>query len=405
MPAAWKKNKNLKPEVILKRIESIRTVDSEGKTSFSGFELKEALAVLHTMVDFQGSADELNKPNTVWRAVAKVVGPMTPDSFMKVLNEEIVKQKAVKDTEFRILTALSLDQSLFPKALTIDGSKLELLPNHYGKRYAAREALIENARLPVPSLHPDYCRVIVSVKAKGVFGAITKALKVLDVQRAIWCMLGNPNMQFGNRDWSPINVIRLGTVHSIHRPSGEPATQEVWFEPNFVEAPRFRPAKPKQFRENAAYLMRCLFASAYHEKLVEALLRYVRAFDERDQNTAFIKVWGALETLACPGSADYAQIVKRCAFLHKDAQYHRQVLEHLREYRNQSVHAGDQAELAKTHCYQAQGYFASLFCFHLRNVRTFTSLDDANSFLDLPRDIELLRRREKMARKAIRFVM
>ena len=132
MPAAWKKNKNLKPEVILKRIESIRTVDSEGKTSFSGFELKEALAVLHTMVDFRGSADELNKPNTVWRAVAKVVGSMTPDSFMKVLHEEIVKQKAGKDTEFRILTALSLDQSLFPKALMIDGSKLELLPNHYG---------------------------------------------------------------------------------------------------------------------------------------------------------------------------------------------------------------------------------------------------------------------------------
>ena len=405
MPAIWKNNKNLKPAEILDRIESIRTVDSEGKASFSGLELKELLAALHTMVDFQDAADELNKSSTVWRAVANVVGPLTKDAVLTAINAEIARQKAVPASDFRILTSLSLDCGDFPKILKIDGAKLELLPNQYGKQYGAREALIKNARLPVPSVDSDYCRVVVSVKSKGVYGAITKALKVLDIQRAIWCMLGNPSMHFGSRGWIPINVIRLGAIHSIHLPSGEPASKDVWFEPNFVEATRFRPAQPEQFRVDAAYLLRRLFASPYREKLVEALLRYVRAFDERDQNTAFIKAWGALETLASPGNANYDQIVRRCAFLHTEGQYHRQILEHLRACRNQSVHAGDQTESAKLHCYQAQGYFASLFVFHLRNVKIFKSLDDANSFLDLPPDIELLRRRERMTRKAIRFVM
>ena len=150
--------------------------------------------------------------------------------------------------------------------------------------------------------------------------------------------------------------------------------------------------------------MRRLTSAQYGTALTEALLRYVRALDERDQNNAFIKLWGAVESITSPEVAKYDLLIQRCSFLFNDTQYHKQILEHLREYRNSSVHAGDQNELAKSHCFQLQYYFVQLFLFHLRNGQVFSSLDEANQFLDLPPDKAKLLARQRMIQKALKFV-
>jgi len=106
----------------------------------------------------------------------------------------------------------------------------------------------------------------------------------------------------------------------------------------------------------------------YKKVLNDALLRYVRALDEKDHNSAFIRLWGALESIAAPSESNYESITRRCAFLFKEAEYHKQVLEHLREYRNKSIHAGDQSERAKTFCFQLQYYFRELILFQIGNI-------------------------------------
>jgi hypothetical protein len=118
---------------------------------------------------------------------------------------------------------------------------------------------------------------------------------------------------------------------------------------------------------------------------------------------AFIRLWGALESLTTPEYADYEKTVKRCAFLFQNGEYHRQLLEHLREYRNSFVHAGEDSDLARTHCFQLQLYFVHLIWFHLGNVGTFKSLNEANSFLDSPSDRAELKRRLQLTQKALRF--
>lgn len=129
----------------------------------------------------------------------------------------------------------------------------------------------------------------------------------------------------------------------------------------------------------------------------------MRALDESDPNTAFIRLWGALEMLVVPGQADYAKLVQRCAFLFNDTEFHRQLLEHLREYRNTNVHAGEESEQARTHCYQLQIYFVALLRFHLGNAKFFQSLDEANLFLEFPPDEKELKRRSQLIDKAIRY--
>lgn len=161
--------------------------------------------------------------------------------------------------------------------------------------------------------------------------------------------------------------------------------------------------KPEVVRKNSRWALRQISASSYSECLISALIRFVRAFDERDANTAFLRLWGALEALITPGQADYGKMVQRCSFLFREHDFYRQLLEHLRECRNANVHAGEESERARTHCFQLQFYFSNLIWFHLGNARYFHSLDEANFFLDSPVNKEELKRRLQLARKAVRF--
>lgn len=360
MLITWKKSKKLKPAVILASIAAIRSVSPGGAPSFSGFGLEDDLPALQSMLDFPAVAYEVQRSTLIWKALASISGELTPKTFLAAINDTFSKQIATRDAQFHILTALSIAPQGLPAQTRIDGSTLKLLNSPYPQKYAARAAAVAARRLPVESTPDDYCRVIVTVTAKSHFGAMTKALRTLDIQRAIWCLMCNFQMEIIGQEWNPINVIRLGSIHTVHNPDGSLAGQDVWFEPNFTQARIFRHDRVDMLRKKSAYALRALARCPYRAALTEALLRYVRALDERDQNTAFIRLWGAIEALTSPGFANYDQVVRRCSFLFRDTQYHQQILEHLREYRNQSIHAGDQSDNAKTHCFQLQLYFNHL---------------------------------------------
>lgn len=117
-----------------------------------------------------------------------------------------------------------------------------------------------------------------------------------------------------------------------------------------------------------------------------------------------IRLWGAVESLVTPRRADYDALVRRCAFLFEDSDYHRQLLEHLREYRNSSVHAGEESDQAKTHCFQLQLYFVEIIWFHLRNSNYFSSLEETTEFFDLPQNIDKLQRLTSLCHRALKFI-
>lgn len=402
MAISWKKK--FKPQVILDSVEKVRIVSPDGGTTFSGFEIHESLPALQSMLDFPSLADDLDKSFLVWRAISTVSGKLTQDSFLLAINNVFIAQTATSLQPYKILTSISLAPDGLPLTGKMCGSEWRLLNSDFPQKFVERQSALTEANIPVDPTPNSYARVIISVKAKSSYQAMTKALRTIDIQRGVWCLLGNVRMEFVGIEWTPINVVRLGGAHTVHLPDGTPAPSAVWFEPNYATAQPFRPANIQVFKKNSAYVLRRIFASRYSERLCEALLRFVRALDERDQNHALIKLWGALEELTCPDSANYELLTRRCSYCFKDTQYHRQMLEHLREYRNQAVHAGNSGTSAKTHCFQLQYYFFQLFFFHLRNVKVFSSLDEANQFLDLPVDKESLLFRKRMVEKAIRFV-
>ena len=407
MPINWKSGR-FKPALLLSKIEKSRKVLPDGGTSFGGFEIHEQTPVLYSMLEFPSVAEELDKPSLIWRALSKSRPDLSESNFLKAINTELSAQLSKKEERYQLLTSLSFNNRNWPRQISVLGTKIELYGLSYPSKFSSRHALVERYKLSGEISEPSkqYCAIGVVIEAKSPDMAANRALRHLDLLRAIWCLLGNPGMQinFGSGEFKPINVVRLGSCHSIHKADGAAASEGVWYDP------AYRETKPFAFKShviplrNTRYALRMLKLGSYGSQVSDSLVRFVRAFDEPDPNTAFLKLWSALELLATPDVANYDKLIHRCSFLFQDGEYHRQILNHLREYRNRSVHAGEEATQARTNCFLLQNYYQELVWFHLRNARFFSSLAEANEYLSLPAEANLLRRQGQLIAKAQKFV-
>ena len=413
MSAKWKSNKKIKPSIVLDKINSVKIVGEDKKISYpseSAYIVYDAIVALQSMVEFPKAVMQPDYGDIISKAVNNIAKDSDLDE-KKVINEInliIREQLERREYKFHILTSISLRAPYPAKTIEIENCRIRLLDSGYPKKYSARESIIK-AKGDLSDATPSgYAKVIVSLKAKCGKSAMITALRALDLQRAIWGLFSNPTWE---RWWGdeglPINVIRMGGVHTVHKEDGRPATKIYWYEPNFVKAKPFLFSKPEVIVENSKWVMEKIGRLSYGEVLKDALLRYVRALDERNHNVVLILLWGALEELTVPSRdarANYDLVVRRTSFVFKEREYSRQVLEHLRDCRNRTVHAGGLSDKAKMNCYQLQHFFRELVFFHLENAGQFSDLEEANSFLDLPSNKKALDKRKRLIETAIKFV-
>ncbi|MGE4501208.1 MAG: hypothetical protein AB7C96_12735 [Hydrogenovibrio sp.] len=134
------------------------------------------------------------------------------------------------------------------------------------------------------------------------------------------------------------------------------------------------------------------------------IVRYVRALDSPDYNSAFISLWSVLEYLTYTLKDSYDKTIKRTSFHYKDREYARQVLEHLRRYRNKSVHLGAGESEIDTHIYQLKNYIERLLKFHISNHFGFESIEEAAKFMDLQHDIGELKKQIAIYQAGVKFI-
>jgi hypothetical protein len=286
-------------------------------------------------------------------------------------------------------------------------SSIRFLPNGIPKNYSVRRKILESHRIDIPDTPINYLPISIAVRDKSATAAAQQAIDQIDLFRGIAALYLNLAMQWdfgGKTSQDPINRVRCGGRHTIHTPDGNVAATTLWFEPNFRPAKLYAIENPTSLFKAIRRDLTSITKSPYVKELIAALIRYARAFDECDANSAFIKLWSALEMLTTPDIADYSKMTKRCSFLYTDMDYHHQVLEHLRDYRNRSVHSGIEGEDARANCFLLQQYFRTAVHFYKGNYREFSSLNDANDFLDLPSDFSILSARIKALRKAQKFI-
>ncbi|MGC6482348.1 MAG: hypothetical protein ACON4T_02090 [Synechococcus sp.] len=409
MNAQWNRNKKLKPDILLSKIDNMKTIaEEEGRKRVSYSrpgDFLNALAALVNMVDFPRHCDGLNHQIIVTEAVHTIAKDhkLEKDKIMEEINKIVTAELATTEHKYHLLTSISLAPPYPIEEITIENSKVRILTGAYPGKYQGRSG-VSNSYSHIARTPANYAKVIVSLKNKSARGAASKSLRALDILRSILCLFGNSSIEIIGDEWKPINKVRLGSLHTIHEDMGNIIDDIFWSEPNFSSATLFKPKAISAYTKNCQWALSKLKEIQYNTHLKDALLRYVRALDEKDQNTAFIRLWGALEAATAPSKANSDLVIRRCAFLFQERDYHMQILEHLREYRNSNVHSGDESENAKFYCYQLQHYFHSLILFHLSSQGEFSTLDEANSFLDLPAQKEALQKKKHLIEKAINFI-
>jgi len=401
MPIKWKSNKKLKPDVILKKISE----------SSDFFQKHEAETALFTMIDFGCDLSSTTKKSFFNKALfeSKESNCYSNEKVLARLNKELKNYNKNTKKEFTLLTSLSLTGLCPIQKINLNGCEIRFVIGDFPKKYNSRQSLQKDWNGIFAGLSDYDCKVLVKTKAKLPEEAVHKALEAVDIFRAFMCIYSSPMMQIKLSSSSkliPINKILFGGLHSLHGSNGKLEVDYFWYEQNFNRVTEYSTTEEKysRFKSNCIKSLKSLSESKYDSKIKDALIRYVRAFDDSDRNSVIIKGWGAIETLVAPGENNCDAISKRLSYFFLEREYHKQIIEHLREYRNTTVHAGEALDDADTHCYQLQFYFNRLIQFHIGTARFFESLDEANQYLDLPLDLNVLKRKKQLIDKAIKFI-
>lgn len=407
MSVKWKNGFN--PDVILGKLNAIRTLDGE-KVSFSGFEYNEYIQVLKSMVDVdEGVSQEIAHQLIVkgFHEAAKKQ-ELTKNNVISAVKKAVREHLGKPNEPYWLLTTLNVNFSNDLPRYSINGCTIRFykqMPKKYRK--ARTGVLSEVSSWLIDKDESCSYYVVAHVSDKTAHEAVDKMLDAIDLLRGIWNLHINKSMvlSFGGRK-KPINQITLGALHTLHDKNGEKVNDTFWYEPE-----HYKDHSKVDFSKNSyktleftKNIRKALRKNSYGKDVEFAIIKYVRALDSQDYNAVFIKLWGVLEGLTHTLKDSYDKTIKRAAFQYADREYNRQVLEHLRQYRNRSVHLGAGENDIDTHVYQLKSYVEQLLRFHIVNHFKFENMEEAAKFMDLQPDKEALKKQIELCRAGIKFM-
>ncbi len=410
MAASW--NKGYDPKEIARRMEDVKSIGPQGHVTFKGFEHSEHAVILRTMINFGSELPDVEKERIINRSTfeAGKKGKITPEGILAAVDELTIEYHKRPLQEFHLLTTLSLYRFSKISKQAWNGCTIQFYPDLQKKYIAGRRQILDSAKRRVlGGLPRDYLEVKAITSGKSNAEAANNCLDSINLLRGIWNLFYNRNnwirMSSGKRD--PVNKILLGPIHSLHGPTGGLATESWWYQPEYQG-----PVSPHKLEKDITDIHRftnnvrkCLKSSCYRKDIESSILMYVSALDLQDWDAAFLGLWRGLEKLTHTTGADsYATTVRRASFLYSDREYHKQILTHLKDYRNRSVHSGSSNSDIEICMFQLKRYVEDAIEFHLGNSSRFESMPLAAEFMDLPDDLKTLDRRINAMKYAKKYL-
>lgn len=330
-----------------------------------------------------------------------------PRDVLEEVNARLRQHQNKSDETYWLLTSINIKPLRDMPRYRVDGCTISFYSNIPSKFRKARTEIISNVSSWLPHKdHPFDTYVVINGSGKSQHDVVGKMLDAIDFLRGIWNLQTNKamSMSFGGRK-KPVNQIILGGLHSLHDKNGNKASDTFWYEPNCQNDHKNcdllqESYKALAFTKNVRSSLR---KHKYENQIRPAVIRYARALDSADYDSVFIKLWSLLEYLTSTLRDTYDKTIKRTAFHFEDHHYHKQVLEHLRQYRNRSVHMSSGENDIETHVYQLKNYVEQLLRFHIVNYFNFTSLEESTKMMDLSPDTEALKKQIKLYEAGIHF--
>ncbi|MCG8043915.1 MAG: hypothetical protein JAY72_21200 [Candidatus Thiodiazotropha endolucinida] len=400
----------INPKHILEKIDKSKSINSEGKISFEGFSLEDNKAALNHMLDFNSDVPDYERKRIIWQGLVNTGEKTTIDqvSFLKEVTKlqgNYLRRKEktyVLSSSLSFAYKISINKKVFQKSTF---TFTRYLPKKYQEE---KEKIYKYAKYSIIGEIPNnYLNVRVSIQGRSEYDAIDKSLFKLDLIRGIWNLFFNraQGIRHSTGMKKPVNYILLGPIQTLHYPDGKAATRTFWYETSYLGPVKLFDCKNKlenmlKFEVNVRNLLK---SHKYHDSITSLLVRYCRALDEANLSACFLGLWGTLEGLTASGNDSYNVTIRRAAFMCIEPEYHSQVLQNLRLYRNKNVHRGSVSDDIETYVYQLKRYVERLLEFHIANTFKFESVVEAAAFMDHPTSLSELRKRRRMINSAIKY--
>lgn len=408
--ASWQPD--CKPEVVCAVLNGIRTIRSDGSVAFEGFRFRPLLATLEGMVVFDDSIPPSRRASFVSHATfdAAKKDPITATRVLASIKKQERSYLHQSNKKFYLNSRLSLPVSAYPllprtgcrKSVVTFRSHLTQVEQSVIDQCFDETYQLRHTRFP-----SNYVAVRVSVADRCSEAAAVKAIDNLDLLRFSWnlCLNRENVVRSSSGIQKPVNQILLGPVQTLHNPNGTPASSSWWYEPHFrgfspVADHTVKVRKCLKFQKRVFSLLN---GHPYKEALVMVFLRYVRALDLTDWQSAILRLWGILETITDTLARPYKVTIARASAMYENRELRREELQVLRRYRNRHAHIGEEARNPEVMMYLLKNIVESLLQFHLGNSFRFQSMAEGAAFLDLPTSRSDIQRMKKMYSYAERF--
>ncbi len=391
MAVTWKKGTH--PNLITEQLEKIKIIDKDGKISFQGFDFNIFTTLIYNILDFSDEISEIDARNIVTRSVFNTASKkeITPKNLCYEINKLERHFWSLPLKRLVLVSKISISQMIKLNCIHIGNNRIifnNFLPDKFNTK--SRNELIDGASKSTPAKLPtNYSSLRVYVSSRSYQDAANQALDNINFIRGIWNWVLNCSFTF-RKTYSgkpePINKIILGPIHTLHFPDGKLAAPNQWW----YEASYWSPVKP--FYPNKRELgilyntqnniRKRINRLNYSKDIQSTLIRYASALDERDMTSAYVKLWGILEFLT--NSNNYETLTRRVSRLYQEYEFHKQVLDILRSFRNSYVHSGQETNEIETYLIRLKNYVDSIIRFHILNEFHFNSIEKVAEFLDLP---------------------
>lgn len=314
-----------------------------------------------------------------------------------------------KETEYVLITSISLKTSPLPRNRTINGCVVRFstqVPRKYRK---ARHELIQHPnKIAVNSESDGYVFVEVRLRAPNDLTAFMRAMQVLDIYRGLWQLHLKKTINFLADDqaqrYSSNCTLRLGNLHTLHLGSGGAAKDAHWHEDQAYHGPAITLRGLPEADRRVGKLITKLNQTdgSYFSFCAKALNNYVSAIEKSDKEARFSSLWLCLELIT--GADDAATMIKRVAFFYAQQDVVKATLRSLRRARNSHVHAGVMPANIEIKNFKMCEFVEQLLAYLLHNAFKFSKPNEWQDFMSTTTSLESIDQQIAKLRLVKKFI-
>lgn len=390
MSIKWKKGFDVGH--IIEKSQQFMQVSENNIVKSSFWEDEWYISTLFSMLELPSDIPEFYLEKAIKKAFVEMhkCKEFTDKALLKKIKQEIGNYYKLSSAKYHLLTSISLVKTnIFPD-MYIGGCRLSFFENVPKKYSKSRNSFFQESK---EVERKDYLYVVASIIAKSEREAAGKCLESIDLFRGIVNLHENflYSMHLGSGERKAVNQLTLGKTHTLHDHNGKSCPGIYWYEPDYQGTKQPFRLTTTNVLGFVQEMKRKLSKSKFSTEIEKAIIRYARALDYLDLNVSLLKLWSLLEFLTDTGMSGYDETIRRTIFHFKGRDVERQILEHLRETRNRSVHSGIDVENVRIRVYQLKRYVETLIYFHLSNAYKFSTFKESCEFCSTTTDEKALR--------------